>query len=104
MFLVQVQYFGTTTKYGLKSVTKVSKLKVRKFWGLILTFVEVTGKKFAGSLYGVPTILNRFKISKIIKVHATCLLLINVFSVRNIVHRKYQIYTIKYFLENNTLI
>ena len=27
------------------SVAKVLKLKVRKFWGLIPTFVEVTGEK-----------------------------------------------------------
>ena len=27
------------------SVAKALKLKARKFWGLILTFVEVTGEK-----------------------------------------------------------
>ena len=36
---------------NLKFHTKVPKglqLKVRKFWGLILTFLEVTGKKLEG--------------------------------------------------------
>ena len=30
------------------SLRKGLKLKVRKFWGLILTFVEVTGEKLVG--------------------------------------------------------
>ena len=30
------------------SVSKGLKLKVRKFWELILTFVEVTGEKLVG--------------------------------------------------------
>ena len=30
------------------SLSKGLKLKVRKFWGLILTFVEVTGEKLVG--------------------------------------------------------
>ena len=34
---------GMTLKF-YTSVTKGLKLKVRKFWGLIFTFVEVTGK------------------------------------------------------------
>ena len=42
------------------SVAKALKLKVRKFWGLILTFVEVTGKKWQGGLFA-PTIPNRVK-------------------------------------------
>ena len=32
------------------------KLKVRKFWGLIPTFVEVTGEKVAGDLFGSPNL------------------------------------------------
>ena len=32
------------------SVVKGLKLKARKFWGLIPTFVEVTGEKLVGSL------------------------------------------------------
>ena len=41
------------------SVAKGLKLKVRKFWGLIRTFVEVTGGKLVGSLFA--PILNRVK-------------------------------------------
>ena len=33
------------------SVAKVLKLKVRKFWGLISAFVEVTGEKLLGGLF-----------------------------------------------------
>ena len=45
------------------SVAKELKLKVRKFWGLIPTFVEVTGEKLVG-LFAPPLpflILNRVK-------------------------------------------
>ena len=45
------------------------KLKVRKFWGLIPTFVEVTGEKLvAGALFGPPPILNRVNQKKICKI------------------------------------
>ena len=37
------------------SVAKGLKLKVRKFWGLIPTIVEVTGEKLVGSLFGPPS-------------------------------------------------
>ena len=38
------------------SVAKGFKLKDRKFWKLILTFVEVTGKKLVGGLFvSTPT-------------------------------------------------
>ena len=50
MLLVQVQLFGTG-RYGLEIYTSVAeelKLKVRKFWGLILTFVAVTEEKRLG--------------------------------------------------------
>ena len=43
------------------SVSKEFKLKVRKFWGLILTFVEVTWEKLVG---GSPLILNRVKVKR----------------------------------------
>ena len=33
------------------SVTKGLKLKIRKFYGLIRTFVEVTGEKLVGGLF-----------------------------------------------------
>ena len=49
--LVQIQWFETVTKYGLEILYqcfKGLKLKVRKFLGLIRTFVEVTGKKWQG--------------------------------------------------------
>ena len=32
------------------SVAKCLKLKVRKIWGLIFTFVEITGEKLIGGL------------------------------------------------------
>ena len=42
------------------SVVKRLELKVRKFWGLIPTFVEVTGEKLVvGGGGGLPPILNR---------------------------------------------
>ena len=40
-------------------VVRELKLKVRKFWWLILTFVRVTGKKLVGALFAL--ILNRVK-------------------------------------------
>ena len=42
------------------SVTKGFKLKVRKFYRLIPTFVEVTGENLVGSLFSL--ILNRIKV------------------------------------------
>ena len=38
--------------YG--SVAKVLILKVRIFWGLVSTFVEVTAEKLVGDLFGLP--------------------------------------------------
>ena len=35
-------------------VTKRLKLKVRKFWGLVPTFIEVTGEKRLGEPFGDP--------------------------------------------------
>ena len=43
------------------SVAKGLKLKVRKFWGLIPTFIEVTGEKLVGGPF-CPPILNKDKI------------------------------------------
>ena len=40
---------------------KELELKVRKFWGLIPTFVEVTGEKLVGGHFTLPPILNRVK-------------------------------------------
>ena len=50
---------GTNLKF-YTSVGKGLKLKVRKFWGLIPIFVEVTGEKLGGELFGSP-ILTRAK-------------------------------------------
>ena len=44
---------------GLKfhtNVVKGLKIKVRKVWGLIPTFVEVTGEKLVGGPFYLPTI------------------------------------------------
>ena len=51
------------------SVAKGLKLKVRKFWGLIPTFVEVTGEKLVGGPF-CPTlfILNRVKAYFVLKI------------------------------------
>ena len=52
---------GTSLKF-YTSATKGLKLKVRKFWGLLLTFVEVAGEKLVGRLFAPPSpILNRVK-------------------------------------------
>ena len=42
---------GTNLKF-YTSVAKELKLKFKKFWGLIPTFVEVTGEKLLGGLFG----------------------------------------------------
>ena len=44
---------GTNVKFYI-SVAKGLKLKVKKFLGLILTFVEVTGEKLVGGLFALP--------------------------------------------------
>ena len=44
------------------SVAKGLKLKVKEFYRLIPTFVEVTGEKLVGG-GGLPPILNRVKVS-----------------------------------------
>ena len=50
---------GTNLKF-YTSVPKGLKLKVRKFWELIPTFVEVTGEKLLGGPFCSP-VLNRVK-------------------------------------------
>ena len=62
---------GTNLKF-YNSVTKVLKVKVRKYWGVITTFVEITGKKLVGDLFAPPspTILNRIE-SYCIKMECT---------------------------------
>ena len=57
VILVQVQYFGTGTRYKLEILhqpVKGLKLKVRKFWWLIPTFVEVAGGKTGGRSFFAP--------------------------------------------------
>ena len=50
---------GTNLKF-YTSLSKESKLKVRKFWRLIPTIVEVTGEKLVeGALFVPLPILNR---------------------------------------------
>ena len=49
---------GTNLKF-YNSLSQGIKLKVRKFWGLILTFVEVTGEKLVEGAFLAPPILNR---------------------------------------------
>ena len=64
--LVQVQQFGTGTRHELEIYTTVAKglkLKVRKFWRLIIIFVEVTGEKLEGGRAAFCSpILNRVKL------------------------------------------
>ena len=48
------------------SVAKRLGLKVRKFWGLSPTFVEVTREKLVGGLFGLP-ILNRVNIFEVVR-------------------------------------
>ena len=50
------------------SLSKGLKLKVKKFGGLILTFVEVIGEKLIGGLSTPPPILNRVKQSPETKI------------------------------------
>ena len=48
--MVQVLALGTNLTF-YTSVAKGLKLKVRKFWGLILTFVDVTGEKLVDGVF-----------------------------------------------------
>ena len=51
--------FGKSVKTINTSMVKALKLKFRKFSGLILTFVEVTGEKLVGEPFCFPPIRNR---------------------------------------------
>ena len=44
---------GTNLKF-YTIVAKGLKLKVRNFWGLVTTFVEVTGEKLMWGLFATP--------------------------------------------------
>ena len=62
MVLVQVQQFGTGTRYELDtSVAKGLRLKVRRFLGLVPTFLEVTEEKLVQGAFLPPPILNSVK-------------------------------------------
>ena len=47
------QALGTNLKF-YTSLSKGFKLKVRKLWGLIQTFLEVTGEKLVGGTFLLP--------------------------------------------------
>ena len=53
------------------SVAKELKLKVRKFWEISSTFVEVTGEKLVGGAFLLPPppILNRVTAKRIVKTN-----------------------------------
>ena len=51
---------GMTLKF-YTNVTKGLKLKVKKFWGLISSFVEIAGEKLIGGSFCTPSILNGAK-------------------------------------------
>ena len=56
--MVQVQCFGTYIRYKLEFLhqsVKGLKLKVKTFWWVIPTFVEVTGQKLVGEPFCLPS-------------------------------------------------
>ena len=68
------------------SVAKRLKLKVRKFWELILTFAEVTEEKLVGGGF-LPPSLNRVKKTHITKQNKSSLIslaLMNTFNAKKI--------------------
>ena len=55
--MVPNQLFGLTLSIALKfyaSVAKGLKLKVKRYWGIIATFVEVTGETMVGGEFCAP--------------------------------------------------
>ena len=70
---------GTNLRF-YTSLSKGLKLKVGKFWGLILTFAEVTGEKLVGERPFCPPILNRVNVrpleTLLIIEKKTCLFII----------------------------
>ena len=52
---------GTNLKF-YTSLSKGLKLKVRRFWGLTLAFVEVTGEKMVGGLFAPPSWIGLIRI------------------------------------------
>ena len=72
------------------SVAKELKLKVRKFVGLIVTFVEVTWAKLVGAF---PPILNRVKVKRALEAR------VNQFLSQNVQNN--EIFEISKMLKNN---
>ena len=55
---LKLNNLGLTLGMTLKFYTNLAKelqLKIRKFWGLILTFTEVTGEKLVGVGFLTPS-------------------------------------------------
>ena len=74
----------------LAFLAKGLKLKLRKFWNLTPTFVEVTGEKLVGgSFYPPPLILNRVNTCK--HHHAEALF---IFSLCETMSRRRSIYDV----------
>ena len=67
---------GTNLKF-YNSVAKGSKLKVRKFWRLIPTFVEVTGEKLVGGRGGFLALLILNRVNNLILVFMNSFVLLN---------------------------
>ena len=64
-------------------MAKELKLKVRKFWGLISTFVEVTGEKLVGGPFcPPPPILNRVNKYALIKIALINMVAISMMSAK----------------------
>ena len=62
--LSSVSIKGLALDVALKfwnSEAKALKLKVRKFWGIIPTYVEITGKKLVGGLFAPSPFVYRAK-------------------------------------------
>ena len=72
-FWFKFNNLGLAVATNLKFYTSLAnrlKLKVRKFWGLIPTFLEVTGEKLVGGTFLPPLpLLNRVK-AKLITIIA----------------------------------
>ena len=78
---------GTNLKF-YTSLSKGLKLKVRKFWGLIPTFVEVTGEKLVGGGAFWTPILNRVKAMQSRRLlYKRGLCIGNITSSRNVLRR-----------------
>ena len=67
---------GTNLRF-YTSVAKGLKLQVRKFWRLILTFVEVTGEKLVGGRGGFLALLILNRVNNLILVFMNSFVLLN---------------------------